>query len=471
MSSDSICLNIPPYRQDKTYHSLNIQDTLVVCKLINGRFEAQKGVIDNLVVGNLSAPNGDKLTDFAVITDDTQITYTDNNNMLTVSGLGGNETFKLAPHIIEITDKRNLSPYVVGLDALTAEYTDIQSAINAASAAGGGVVLITHGTYGGFTLNDSAVMVLGLVKEGTVVTTPCTIQDGTVKNLFFKAAVNVNGGTSTSVVNLEDCRFDGAPLGLNMNFTSSSAQLNIYKCESNNPNPDGVELSFNNGILNIRESTFHVVDTYFSVVCAKANGQVVDAFLENTSIYESGIQSDNDTNITSLNISNCRIRSIDVGITQTDYINFIMNGGRIDNITVSLVSPTSLTQRHLYTCVLSNVNIFSLPSNDASFVLYRGICTFNNCQFINEQKPLIKFINLGNNLNINKAQDIVMVRNCTFANYVDGATCTCIDLASSGGGRVFTKGNIVQPNTQLYGSSTIITIASGTATVINEQEF
>ena len=122
------------------------------------------------------------------------------NRIITVPGFGGIETFGVGTPIFNITDKRNLSPFVVGKDPIDSEYTTIQSALDAAALTGSPeVVFVKVGTYTeNITIpsNISLVSFKQTILEGTITITSSVnvlIDSLTINPSSGMSAINLSG--------------------------------------------------------------------------------------------------------------------------------------------------------------------------------------------------------------------------------------------------------------------------------------
>jgi hypothetical protein len=198
----SICNTSSSVSRDAALSSLTVSKNLVACKISSNEIGAVSLDVDGATVEELVATNLTVLNSIAIdptgtgggapgtiaseyLADDSSTATADASGVLTVSGGGGNVT-SASGSTLNVTDLRNLSAYVVGPSATDSEYTDIQTAIDAAAAAGGGIVLVKRGVYSGFILNNPTVTVKGVgqsVQAG--IASPSVFQAGVLENLVF----------------------------------------------------------------------------------------------------------------------------------------------------------------------------------------------------------------------------------------------------------------------------------------------
>lgn len=132
------------------------------------------------------------------------------NQILHVPGFGGIQTSSGSP-IFNITDLRNLSPYVVGEDAADSEFTNVQDAIDRAVSDGSSptnqqVIFIKAGTYIGDVTLASNVHLSGLNRDASKIvgnvslesTSDVSISDLSIENSSTTAVVS-GSGTSSNI--------------------------------------------------------------------------------------------------------------------------------------------------------------------------------------------------------------------------------------------------------------------------------
>lgn len=233
-------------------------------------------------------------------------------NNIDVNGIGGNTTLNGGSGILQIDNEYWLSPYVVDSNVTPgsrASYSTIQSAINAANTAGGGVVYVRPGNYTeNLTLQPAVNLVATSVVaqvsllapfNGSVVFGNHTLSGAgemSVAGMVFEAASGVILTTSSSSsplqINLNDCTFTNSSgtcisssasgggstqhnidnCTFNSSVTTSaciqlgaSAFVQMSDCTVNSDNGDGIALTaplsfFRNGIINAGNGSSVVIN-------------------------------------------------------------------------------------------------------------------------------------------------------------------------------------------------------------------
>lgn len=160
----------------------------------------------------------------------------DGANNIDLFGIGGNITVGNAgANLIAIDNKYWLTPYVVDSNTTPgsrASYSTIQSAINAANTAGGGVVYIRPGNYTENLTLYPAVNLLGVPLQ--------SIQQFT--NPFTTTLINgAHTLTGTGIVQMTGISFSNGA-GIIFTFTSSGGNLevDIENCLISNGNGDAI---------------------------------------------------------------------------------------------------------------------------------------------------------------------------------------------------------------------------------------
>ena len=477
------CINSPTFAQDQSFHSLVVQEKLTACKTVSSTVETNQlrsMIIDtntiyadtitsnDLVVNNITilGTGGSSINNtLTIVADDTNSVNPDNTNTLTITGSGGNYTSSTVVNTLEIVDKRSLTPFVVGINATTAEYTDITTAITAASAAGGGLVLVTAGSYTGFTLNDINVTVKGVSVDRVQITTATTLQNGTVEDLKFSDVLNVTGAEAY----VKGCRLDGTPNALSVDMTGT---LFIRDC-----------FSYNSGILSLLSGTFIGKDLYFpqstfSATTSAANNKYFLCRMTSCEFFWGSFQGDMSTTVGDAVVNDCIFRvKLSIGPdtgppSSTDIINFTMNGGSANECTVNLLSPANNTTPHGYECMFNGVDFATDATSIPRFILINGLATLNGCHFAYTNVVSgtgLFFVQMGLSALVNS---IIQVRNCSFAVYGTGVTCTCLYNSNTTPGSpttnspiIYHVNNVVQPSTAFYAGNTISTTGGGGAFV------
>ena len=465
MSLSPICNNSPSYLQDRLVQSLAVTNKLVACKMVSSSVETGNiraaDITSNTITADQIVANsiitttggvGGSGSNITFFTDDTNTVAPDSQGNFIVTGGGGNHTTALGVNVMELVDKRNITPFVVGLSPNTAEYTDIQSAITAASAAGGGLVLVTRGSYAGFTLSDPLVAVVGVHSQAVIVTTTTTCTAGTLTNLFFQNGLVVNG--AGSYVYLSNCQLEGTT-ALDVQFTNSSSTLNMKDCEGY---AIGSSLNFRNGTFFLSNLTF--TQSSLNLFSDLATNQTITFLVKNSVFSSSVINVTNMTNVASVTFSNCDfLNGIEVGKSPSDYVHFSMEGGYTPSCIVRIRAPVDSgtpSPVHESKCVLSYVSFYrgSSPA-DSSVILYGGICTLSHCTFgvITSGHTVIRHIPAFG------ANHVLQVRKCIFQAYNNSPNFTCIQRNPNG--KVYTGQNTVQSNISPYGGSSTITTTTG----------
>ena len=114
---------------------------------------------------------------------------------------------------LDVKNLRALATYVVDPVAGETEYTSIQTAINAASTAGGDIVYIRYGTYTeNLTMADN-VNLVGALGKNCIIIGNHTVPDGasfSTYNLTFEGTGNLfsNAGTGSVDVTMRNCIVD-----------------------------------------------------------------------------------------------------------------------------------------------------------------------------------------------------------------------------------------------------------------------
>jgi len=183
-------------------------------------------------------------------------------SILQVPGLGGNQTLNGGAGILQFNNRRWSSQFVVDPSAVTgsdAEYTTIQAAITAASAAGGGTVIVRHGTYIENLTFAAGVDVVAVGGDGRPVPGQVTVLGNhtmtsagfsVLSGIGFSAAAGdvftlTAAGPGVSVLALKFCNVDsptgrvsvtsaaGGAFGL-MVFFDSQISSQLVTCEVGN---------------------------------------------------------------------------------------------------------------------------------------------------------------------------------------------------------------------------------------------
>jgi len=188
---------------------------------------------------------------FTLESTDGSITFTDITNGLNLSATGGD---------------LYITPYIVD-NVLPAPYTTIQSAINAAAAAGGGTVAIRYGTY-----VENPIMAAGvnLVGFSGLNINPNTIINGNVTASYTGAA------TITNISILENV---GSPL---ITTGTNSTFLFLNNVAITSTNSQCVASSNANSVI-VSESSLFIqngANPYFAIVGG--------TFINNNGIYSDG---------------------------------------------------------------------------------------------------------------------------------------------------------------------------------------
>lgn len=451
----SPCSQASTYHKDHTYHSLVVHEKLTACSV-----HARTAEVGQLVANSIVSPNGSNLAGASsILTDDNKTAVPNNQGALSFMGVGGIITSTPLPNTIQIADLRNLTPYVVGTNPTDSEYTSIQDAINAASAAGGGLVLVKRGSYSGFTLTNLGVVVKGVERDAVQITTASTVQSGFLVDLFFNAKLDVTGPAG-SFVYLKGCHLDGLPICLEVNFTDSNSTIVMHQCEGFN----ATTLIFRNGTIYARELTFTVGS--LDLFSDQATNTTITAQFTSSTFVRSGLNVTNSTNVANVQFLQCNILdTLVLGYsTTTNRVNFAMIQGFVQKCSVDLLIAGSATQLHDYSCMFHGVSFF-IPSltSISDFKMNGGICTIDGCHF-GVGRTLT-----GDTTNITATGttgSVLQVRNCTFSIYKKSnalETHICIDNSSLSPLRLFTGGNIVQASDLYSGLLTVNPVSGGSS--------
>lgn len=147
------------------------------------------------------------------------------------------------------TNLFGFSPYIVDAAASEGSYTTVQSALNAANAAGGGIVYVRPGTYTEDLTLFVGTEVVGIPASSSSqnivihgVHTPPAAGAGTFSftNLFLTSASDVFNSVAAgdTVLTVQDCNFNIN--GYIFNLPNWTADINILSCKSNASTNDGV---------------------------------------------------------------------------------------------------------------------------------------------------------------------------------------------------------------------------------------
>lgn len=174
------------------------------------------------------------------------------------------------------------TPYVVGPTG-KAGYQTVQSAINAANTAGGGLVFIQNGTYTESLTLYSNVLLQGASKYSVTISgvhTPPTSGTLSFNEITFQSATDVLSSVAagTTAIFFQHCNFT-VTNGYTCNLANWTGDIELDLC--------GEVGSTNNGVLN--NSTTATFEVYNSSVGA-GTGHVLTTSASSITIDESSIQ-------------------------------------------------------------------------------------------------------------------------------------------------------------------------------------
>ena len=228
---------------------------------------APTGITETLTGNSGGAVDPDSADNINVVGDGTSITIAGNpaTHTLTASVIGG--------------IRYPISPYVVG-PVGQAGYQTIQSAINAAHAAGGGTVYIQPGTYTENLTLYSGVDLFGAV--GISDTDSCVINGThtpplagafTIRNIWLQSSTNIfsSNGAGASAIILIDINLDCNGYTFNLPNWTSSGSFTIF---------DGAAIgSTNDGVVN-NTGGATVFMTTATIGAGSANAMITSGFVE-----------------------------------------------------------------------------------------------------------------------------------------------------------------------------------------------
>ena len=334
-----------------------------------------------------------------------------------------------------------ITPYVVGASG-EAGYTTIQSAINAAHAAGQGTVYIQGGSYiENLTLYDQVNLVaVPAISQGTnagVLITgihiPPTSGHVLMNGICFASSTHVLSSVAAGTTHIVFANCESAVQnGYLVNLPNWSGIIEIYDC---NPNTSGAPTSINDGGIN------------------NTGGATVI-------VYNSGIGSG--TNVMTISGANSFFgQAVDVGCPMT-----LVTGANV----------TSVGSQYLGAVTLSNNSVFA--SYNDSFITgaaaaitmsSSGACSIENAVIFSSNNPAIAGAGAG----ILTLGGITFTSNSSVAGTLTlaydasrlGSTTLTGNLIFNAAGNKILSTSVASTTTAGANSFGTVTLAGGTATV------
>ena len=442
--------------------------------MLGHKIEGGKGTFSVLDAGAIRAqsislgPN-DNTPILDVMLDDGSTVSPDNTGLIDIMGLGGNFTLSNGgiPNTVQITDKRNITPFVVGLNPLEAEYTDIQTAISAVISQGGtGMILVQAGTYtNGFSLNVQGITIRGIDPNAVIISGPCQMYAGEVANIQFSNTVTILGD-NTTVVNFTFCRFYAPTTALNVNASHPAKQTFMNNCSGR-----GGVIQVNNGALIGTDCAFTgSTIQVFSSQASLTTGSVTFIRMNCLSFIFSG---DNALAMSQISLENVSINTLQVGSNDAHVCQFLMRYSFARSISVHLFTPANLPSSllHTYDAIFDHISMLDyLNGFPTQFTFLGGKCTIVNSCFAKARNaiggtPLLHY----NVSNVSLTKHILQVRGCTFSLEGDDPSTISAIKVESGSGTLFTGCNCInaaRPYSGISANLSAINDASGGSVTI-----
>ena len=274
---------------------------------------------------------------------------------LTVAGAGNTLTINR-----DAAGGYPITPYVVG-SAGEAGYTTIQSAINAANAAGGGSVWIQQGSYTeDLTLADQVylIAVCGISQgpnEGVQIIgthTPPTSGHVQANGIYFQSTTDIfaSAAAGTAHIQTANCEF-AVQNGYEFDLPNWAGIIEIYDC---NPGPPAAPFAINDGGIN-----------------NTGGAQVI--------VYNSGVG--NGTNVMTISGSSFFGQAVTVGCPLT-----CATGTDLDSVGSQYVAPVTWANN---STVTSTNDSYLTGATAAITMNSSAACSMSNCVIDSTNNPAI----------------------------------------------------------------------------------